>query len=365
MKKLSNFISPFSLFIAMSSLSLANSANAEYQAPPAQVAVVKAEKRFMAPTSIASGSVVSINDAQISSQLTGELIWLAEVGSKVAKGQTIAEIDATRYRLAVETADSQIKALQADLEFRNQEVKRLKKLAIQNNTSKAKLQEETAKQAMLVEQIRAAKAALAEAKYDLSLTKISAPFNGAISKRYTSKGEFLMAGSPLLQLVDITQPEISVNVPIDLLPFLKVGDSLKAESKLVSEQVKLKAVVPVGDSVSRMINLRLTPTAKNWIIGASVQVAVPSAIAAERVSIPRDSLIIKGTDVYVFRVSESMVAERISAQIIAADGRFVSIASELNEGDAIIIRGGERLMPGQSVQFLSDDPQQAQAPKGG
>ncbi len=324
----------------------------QYQAPPAQVSVVKAESKLLAPTTTISGSVISLNDSNISSQVSGELVWLAEVGQIVTQGQTIAKIDPTRYQLAVKTADSRIKGLQADLEFRNQEVTRLKELATRNNTSKARLQEETAKQIMLTQEIRAAKAALAAAEYDLSLTKVRAPFDAIVTDRYSSKGEYLMLGNQLLRLVDINHAEITFNAPIDLLSFITVGDQLQVSSKSHSEQVAIKSIVPVGDAISRMITVRLKPTSTNWVIGSPVNVSVPSALAVTRVSFPRDALIIKGSDLYIFRVSNDMSAERIEAKIVALDGQFAAIEAELQAGDQIVIRGGERLMPGQKVALL-------------
>lgn len=341
------------LIITTFMLSQSSHAEEQYQAPPAQVSVVKTENKLLAPTTLISGSVISMNDSKIASQVSGELLWLAQVGQKVSQGQTIAEIDPTRYQLAVKTADSRIKGLQADLEFRNQEVIRLKELATRNNTSKARLQEETAKQMMLIQDIRAAKAALAAAEYDLSLTKVSAPFDAIVTDRFSSKGEYLMLGSQLLRLVDIDNTEITFNVPIELLSFMTVGEQLQVESKQLSERVAIRSIVPVGDAVSRMVTVRLKPTTPSWIIGSPVSVSVPSAKAKARVAFPRDALIIKGSDVYIFRIGEDMTAERIDASIVALDGESVAIQAALREGDQIVIRGGERLMPGQKVALLS------------
>lgn len=335
-------------------LSQSLQAEEQYQAPPAQVSVVKAEAKLLAPTTSISGSVISINDSNISSQVSGELLWLTEVGQTVTKGQTIAELDPTRYQLAVKTADSRIKGLQADLEFRKQEVIRLKELATRNNTSKARLQEETAKQVMLTQDIRAAKAALATAEYDLSLTKVRAPFDAIVTDRYSSMGEYLMLGSQLLRLVDINNAEMTFNAPIDLLSFMTVGIQLQVNSKNLSELVTIKSIVPVGDAISRMITVRLKPASSRWVIGSPINVSVPSAEPKTRVAFPRDALIIKGSNIYVFRVANDMSAERIEAKIVALDGKSVAIEAELKEGDRIIIRGGERLMPGQKVTLLAD-----------
>lgn len=322
------------------------------QMPPAQVSIVLAKERLLAPTTQVSGSVVSLNDSNISTQVSGELEWLAAVGSSVKKDDTIARINPTLLTIDLQTADAGLQRLQADLDFRQQEVKRFKTLANRDNTSKTRLQEEIAKRNMLLQDIKAAQAGLAAAKHNLSKSEVKAPFSGTIAARLASKGEFLSTGDQLLRLVDTYHREISLNAPMSLLPFIKKEMSVQVSTAYQSDQVKINAIVPVGDDISRMVEIRLNVTNENWITGMPVSIHLPSAPALKRISIPRDALIIKGSDVYIFRVDKSMKAERLDAKIDAIDGDWVAIKTELAEGEQIVIRGGERLMPGQTVSIV-------------
>jgi len=322
------------------------------QMPPAQVSVVEAQQRLLSPTSKISGSVISINNSEIASQVAGELIWLAQVGESVTKGELIAELDSTRYSAAVQFSEAQLERFQADLKFREQEVTRLKELATRNNTSKARLQEETARRNMLKQDVKSAKANLSLAQYDLSLTKIRAPFAGHITHRLSSKGEYLTMGNKLLRLVDTYNREISLNAPIEALQYLENGDFVQVNSKRKSDRLAVKAIVPVGDAISRMIEIRLSTQDNSWIIGSPVSVLIPNAEEKNRITIPRDALIIKGSDVFIYRINSDMKAERINANIDAVDGLWVAIKAELKADDKIVIRGGERLSSGQTVSFL-------------
>ena len=53
--------------------------------PPARVEVATAELRDMAPSIDASGTVVSLNDSRIASEIEGVLTWLADVGDEIGR----------------------------------------------------------------------------------------------------------------------------------------------------------------------------------------------------------------------------------------------------------------------------------------
>ena len=93
------------------------------QMPPAQVSIVLAKERLLAPTTQVNGSVISLNDSKISTQVTGELQWLAAVGSAVKKNDIIARIDPILLRVELQTAKAGLERLKADLNFREQDNK--------------------------------------------------------------------------------------------------------------------------------------------------------------------------------------------------------------------------------------------------
>jgi len=326
----------------------------EQQMPPAQVSVVLAEERMMAPTMQISGSVISLYDANLSTQVSGELEWIAEVGTVFQKGETIAKIVPTLLTINLQSAKAQLQKLQADLEFREQEVKRFKTLATTDNTSKARLQEEHSKRNMLLQDIQAANAEVEKAKYFLSQADIKAPFSGHIVSRLATKGEFLSVGDKVIRLVDTFNREVTLNAPIDLLPYLKKGMLVEVISAGKTESFPVKAIVPVGDKVSRMVEVRLGVSSRDLVTGMPVTVNLPKAIPLMGIAIPRDALIIKGTELIIYRIDDSMKSERIKAQITAIDGLWVTIGHKLESGDKIVIRGGERLMPDQTVSILEN-----------
>ena len=320
--------------------------------PPAQVSLTTAKTRLIAPTKSITGTVISINDSRISNQVGGELVWLAQVGSLARKGDVIAKIEDTVLAANLQTAKAQLARLEVDLEYRAKEVKRFETLATRDNASRARLQEESALHDMLIQDIKVANANLATAKHFMSQSQIRAPFSGHITERMANIGEYLNIGTPLIRLVDTFNREIVINAPLNLMEFFNTESVVNVTAANQSVQLPLSAIVPVGDHSSRMVEIRLSVAETEWLIGTPVKVNLPSAPARERVSFPRDALVIKGSNLFIYRVDDSMKAEQVKVDIDAIDGNWVAIKAAIKEGEKIVIRGGERLIPGQPVSVL-------------
>ncbi|WP_262690634.1 efflux RND transporter periplasmic adaptor subunit [Kordiimonas aestuarii] len=327
------------------------SAQGMQEMPPAQVEVAVAEKRMMAPEMLVSGTVISLNDSRIAAEVEGPLSWIAQVGTHVKKGDVIARIDDRLLTIATRRAEANLKRLKANLSFREQDVKRYDELAKSDNASKARLQEVTAQRDMLREEISDAEAAYDKAKGDLARAEIKAPFPGHVVQRLVNIGEYMNVSDPLLRLVDTENVEVVIPAPIAITPFMKPGDSVAVHDGRASRMLPIRTVVPVGDMVSRMVEVRLTAQPNVWMIGTPVKVSLPKDTPTEAVAVPRDAIVLKGGTRYLYRVSNDNKAEQVNADIDASIGLWVSLKGGVAAGDKVVVRGAERLMPGQGVMI--------------
>jgi multidrug efflux pump subunit AcrA (membrane-fusion protein) len=67
--------------------------------------------------------------------------------------------------------------------------------------------------------------------------------------------------------------------------------------------------------------------------------------------IPKDAVITAGTSRLVFLLSDNKVMP-VNVEIVGYYDGNVAVKGELKPGDKVVIRGNERLMPGQSVLVL-------------
>lgn len=320
--------------------------------PPARVEVATAQLRDMAPAVEVSGTVMSLNDSRIAAEIEGVLTWMANVGDAVEAGTVIARIDPRLMQVELKRARANAARLEADLRYRDRQLERAEELAASNNASANLLDESKAQRDQAKHQLADAKAQLERAQGDLDRTNIRAAFAGHVVERLASVGEYVDIGEDVLRLVDTHRMEISLPAPLALTAFVQPGMNVRVRNGSIEREQPVRAVVPVGDANSRMVEVRLSANQGDWLVGTPVQVSLPSDTPVTAVAIPRDALVQRGGQSFVYKVTDAGTAEQIRADIQSTVGLWVGIADGIEPGDQVIIRGAERLSPGQPIEII-------------
>jgi multidrug efflux pump subunit AcrA (membrane-fusion protein) len=115
----------------------------------------------------------------------------------------------------------------------------------------------------------------------------------------------------------------------------------------------VRVIVPVGDQQSRTVEVRLSLNANAAFVGDAAKVMIPSAEPRMVLAVPRDALVLREENTYIFKLGKENKAERIAVELGAKDGELVEVTGMLREGERVIIRGAERLESGQKVRLVS------------
>lgn len=327
------------------------SASGQEGPPPPTVRVEKAKRQSMASVIQAPGTVVSRNDARIAAEISGRLNWVAEPGDVVEQGAVIARIDDRALRLQLQEDDATTKRLEANLVYLSQQLDRLQKLAQQNNAARNQLDESTAQRAMAEQDLVQARVSREQTLYRLQRTEVRAPFSGQIVERVAQAGEFIAVGGTIARLVDTTNIEVRARAPMSVAPYLFADMGVTVRDQRHFTENTIRSVIPVGDERSRMIEVRVTLAPDSWVIGSAVRVELPRSEAAEVVAVPRDALILRQDNIYLFKLVEDNKVEQVPVQTGVGNGSMIEVRGNINHGDQVVIRGGERLRPGQTVQI--------------
>lgn len=322
--------------------------------PPALVVTAEAVKRELAPIAWVAGTVISRNNAQLSTEVSGRMNWVAEVGTWVTQDEIVAQLDDVLLVQQVIEQEGAISREQARLVFFEQEVKLLTRLAKQNNAAQRQLDQAISDRAIAKGELLIAQARLRGAKELLNRTKLRAPFAGVISERFVQAGEWADSGDGVIRLVDPSSLEVQARVPQTSLAYIKEGIELKLSTSPQLARARIRTVVPVGDDQSRLYEIRLTLPEHSWVVGQTLRVAVPTAPAREVIAIPRDALVLRRDGIRVFRILEDETAQPVMVKTGIANDHLIEIIGDIRSGDKVVIRGGERLRPGQKVKILSN-----------
>ena len=328
--------------------------------PPAAVRVGLVCERPLSSVVTAPGSIVSLYDGRIASETAGRLLWIAEPGDAVSKGQPIARLDTTSLELRRRENDATIARLGAGLKYQEQQVERFRELTSQHIAARNQLDEAVAQSEMTRQELEQARVARQQTEHLIARSVVAAPFGGQVVERFRQAGEYVQEGGELVRLVDTTHMVASVQAPITVAPFLTAGATVTVtdrDGRTFSAPVR--AIIGVADARSRLMEVRVTLPAGAWPIGAAVQAELPSGRPENVLAVPRDALILRRDVAFVYRVNSEDAVERVPVERGSSDGEYIAVKGDLRAGDRVVVRGGETLQPGQRVAVAPDATSEA------
>ena len=322
--------------------------------PPANVRVAEAQMSNVAPSIQIPGTVVSRNDARIAPEVDGRLTWVAEIGTLIAAGERVAKIDDAELRLQRDEFRGVLASQESRRGFLEREADRLRRLAAENNAAKSRLDEVESELDGATNDILVARARLSQIELQLERTEVRAPFPGLVTERLRTPGEHTSAGDEIVRLVDPDNLEVVARAPLSSLAFVEAGTEMRFHSERHADTGTIRTLVPFGDSRSHMFELRLSIPSSPWRVGENIRLSVPTGSPTEVLAVPRDALVLRREGATVFRIAEDGTAEQVDVVPGVGSGELVAITGRLSAGDRVVIRGAERLRPGQPVNIISD-----------
>lgn len=338
-----------SCLIVFSAIVLGSGAYAQDWDQAPLVVTEKASLRMLAPAVDVPGTVISRSDSRLASELAAKLMWIAEVGTEVEEGDTVARMEDLTFKIREMEAQSQVDREQARVVFLESELGRLKELSERNLSAKSRLDETVSDLAVAKSEHRIAEAQLGYAQIAMHVTKIRAPFNGVVTERLRSIGERLNVADEVLRLVDPGSLEIVARAPLSTVNFIKKGDVLTLQNEFRNGEAPIRTIVPFGNPQSHMFEVRLDADASVWTVGESVRLAMPTAAAKEVLAVPRDALVLRREGPAVFRVNGDSTVDRVSVIVGLGAGMMIEVFGDLSDGDEVVVRGAEGLSDGMSV----------------
>jgi RND family efflux transporter MFP subunit len=352
-------------------------------APAQQPAMVQVDEVVTEPlvqTVGILGRVVAKEEGPVAARVAGPVAeMVVEVGDRVEAGALLAVLDTTRLALDraladadLKTAEAELLAAERELELIDLERQRLIQLEGSAAFSRARLDDKAKEALVAASRIEAAAARLARAQVmleyrdaDLGDAAIRAPFPGVVVARHVSAGAHVQVGEPVVSLVDDQDVEVEADVPAERLAELTAGLPVTVElAGGGTYEAVLRAIVPVENPLTRTRAVRFTASDGGLsgarAIGQSVTVRLPVGAARDVVTVHKDAVTVGLDGRQVFVVGEDDTVQPRPVVLGDAVGPRFEVLEGLLPGDLVVVRGNERLQPGQAVAYGSPD-----APGGG
>ncbi|NBD94890.1 MAG: efflux RND transporter periplasmic adaptor subunit [Gammaproteobacteria bacterium] len=312
------------------------------------VELSEARVTAMTPTMQVAGTVVSRSDAYLSAEVEGRLISVADVGRRVDAGGVVARVEDTRLRLQAEELEAEKTRAKARLRFLEAELRRFEQLAETNLAAASQIDQTRSERDIAESDLAVVNSRLNQVQDQLDRTLIEAPFPGVVAERLSQAGERVAVGTRVVRLVNPQDLEVVARAPLDYYRYVRSGDELAVTRGDETLIAPLRSVVSVGSEQSHVFELRLD-IEDPLPVGQTVRVTIPTADVREVLAVPRDALVLRGDGIAVFIVDADNTARRIRVTTGIGQGEWIEVSGPIQEGDRVIVRGNERLRPGQTV----------------
>jgi len=357
-----NIVSAFLLLLAAAGPSLA-------QEQPALVQVDAVRVEPLKQTRPVLGRIVTKQRGQVAARVGGLVTSVqVDVGDRVTAGTVLVELDAEPVQYDVDLADAEFDSAaanrvtaEAEIALLENELERIDRLKNSAAFSKAQREDKVRQITVAKSRLSAASARLGEyrAKQRLSLRNledmvIKAPYDGVVTRKLVSAGAYVRLGDPVIALVDDGAFEIEADVPVDQLQSLTPGTEIDVTIAREQRVATVRAIVPEENPLTRTRAVRLTPTLDglegSLAVAQSVTLDIPIGTARDVATVSKDGVIQRPNGAMVFLVKDAAATPQPVRLGAAVDGRF-EVLDGLGDGDLVVVRGNERLRPGQAVIY--------------
>lgn len=332
----------------------------------AKVAVTQVSRQAIIEQISASGSLVSLRNAEISVKTAGAVQQTtAEAGDTVSAGQLLLQLDDKLIQRELALAEARQQQAQVLADDAEQQLAELITLAEQDNVAASEVRRARASYAAARAEAEAAQAERARIAVIADYHQLAAPFNGIVAKRHVTVGEWLNPGDTVYQLVDLGQVYADFYLPERAANLLNNELSIEIQSGVTDKRFggELTDIVRVADIPSRTFLVRVQPESalpEQAIVGAPLTAIFRIELAEQGLVVPRDA-ILRYPDgrIAVWLVkydqNDAPYAEQQIVQIGRTFDGLVEIINGLNNDDTVVVRGNEALQPQQPVEIVNEN----------
>jgi RND family efflux transporter MFP subunit len=289
------------------------------------------------------GTFEPVRQNTIGSDANGKIIKLnVEEGDKVSQGQIIAKVDDEMLQLQLQNAE-------VSIEGQKNDDNRYSNLAKDNAVPGVQVEKTKLG-------LRSAEIQKRQIQKQLKSTNITAPFSGVITKKMVDLGSVIGAGSPLVEITDISSLKLTVSVPErDILKF-KLNQAVSVSADIYGKRMFDGKVTNVSVQADKSHNFKVQITVKNaqqeLMAGMYGSVSLNNSKSITALSVPRKALVgsSKNPQVYVIRNGKSILT---SFNAGTSDGDFIEVIDGLSKSDQIITKGQVNLQNNSNVKTTS------------
>ena len=279
--------------------------------------------------------------------------WTKDIGSKVAKGELLAEIESPEIDQQLVQAQAAREQAASSLALARSTLERWEELRKKDVVSQQDLDERRSAVAQSQANLAAADANVQRLRQLEEFKRVVAPFAGVITRRNVDVGDLIDSSRVLFNLSQTDPLRVYISVPQAYSQLVKAGQEVVVTQgelrgqKFAGQVARTSASV---DAVTRtmQVEVALSNREGKLMPGSYVQVALPLT-ASESLVAPTNALL--------FRASGTMVAVVDAQGLVALRkvtvgrnyGADIEVLDGISETDRLVLNPPDWMADGQTV----------------
>ena len=335
------------------------------------------------------GTVTAIENSPIYARAPGYVARrYVDIGSRVKKGQLLAEVEAPELDQQVEQARAEVAQASASLELARQELARWKSMMSDSAVTAAELDQKQAAFNTTTATLNSAKANLNQLEQLQRYKNVVAPFSGVITARNVDVGALVgtagavsgqlpsgagSATGSLFQMARVDTLAIFISVPEDNSNAIRVGKVASVTIPAVPGDTLRGVITRTSNALDPAARTLLTevdvPNPKGaFLPGSYAQVTLALEQGTTGIRLPAAGLIVRDGPPKVAVIGTDSIARYVTVTIGRDYGAWVEVKNGLSDGDLVVLNPPDDLKEGQKVrpkvQAPTDKPVPAPVPAG-
>ena len=328
--------------------------------PPPEVSVAKVISKEVSPWDEFTGRVSAVETVELRPRVSGYIERVAyEEGAEIHKGDLLFVIDQRRYRAALDRAAADLERARSEARLTVTEFQRAETLLAAKAISREEFDARRAAHAQGSASVRAAEAAVDNAKLDLQFTEVRAPIDGRAGRALVTVGNLAQADATLLTTLVSIDP-VHVYFDADEQTFLRYGElARRGEHRNDANPVRIGLANEIGfphegsvDFIDNQVDPRTGTIRARAVVANADRAFTPGLFARVQMQGGRrfDALLIDEKAVltdqdrkYVYVLGANNVAVRKDVELGRKVGNLRVVDYGLDLQDFVIVHGVQKV----------------------
>jgi RND family efflux transporter MFP subunit len=283
--------------------------------------------------------------------------WHKDIGSRVQKGDLLAEIDTPEIDQQLSQAIAAREQAASSLALAKSTAERWEALRKRDAVSQQELDERRSTAAQATANLAAADANVERLRQLEGFKRVLAPFSGVVTRRNVDVGDLIDAGGgtgrTMFVLTQTDSLRVYVNLPQTYSQLVKAGQEVTVtQAELPGQTFRGQVARTAGsiDTATRTMQIEVVlPNRENLLLpGAYVQVALPLA-ATKALTIPANALLVRGEGLRVAVVDAAGTIALRPVKVGRNYGESMEVMEGVGAKDQLVLNPPDSLNDGDKV----------------